>query len=862
MNDSVKKNWGLGLGVLLATGGVSAAFAATDTMFTRVDSASVCPPEYIPAIYVAPLSKDATSDEVAEKAAAAESMSIEADTIESTKSGQMSFKGNAVTNYDGRRISGDILGFDQDSSVLTGKGNVKLLNSYGDSLATDTLELNTETGIGETGQAEFLLGDRTIPVGQDKKAVLQARGSANVLEFQGQDLMSLQNARYTTCKSGNDDVVVTAKKVDLDMATGIGVARNATVRFLGVPIMYTPYMSFPIGNQRKSGFLFPTVGSEGDSGTVFMLPYYWNIAPNVDATITPKYMTERGFEALGEFRYLTDTASGLFRGEYLPHDDLFDDSRWGAYYQHDQTIGENWTAGVLYQDVSDNDYLDDLSNDLATASTQFLPQQATLGYASDTINFSALVRDLKSIDKNIKPENEPHRELPRVSLSAFNAYEPNSFKYGFDSEFVSFDHDVNITGQRVHVEPSIALPMEAVYGFLTPKIAVDYTSYSVDNIPDAAATTSADGVDFGDTADATTTAADSSTATGATDATAADSSGAASDASASGNAASGSSTKAKAATTQISSNPSRTVPIFSLDSGLYFERDTVFGGRSYTQTLEPRIFYLYVPEENQDDFPIFDTSALNQNTVTNLFQPNRFNSYDRLGDANQVTLALTTSLIDFDDGTEVLRGSIGQIYYLQDRQVTLTGEPDTSSTSGIVMELTAKLGKRALSPREQRLKQVKLERSRAIGNDWYHASEIGSERVNVNTTLVWDTDEAAVSEARMDVAYTPNSYSLLDFEYTYRELNGRKITDQYNLQAVVPVTRQFFLYGGYRYDALNSKTLEGKGGIEYRNCCWAFRVYGTRRINNDTQQDEYRDSIMAELELTGLATIRSKAGLR
>ena len=854
MNDSLKKNWGWGLGILLATSGFNTAFAASDSLFTRVDSASVCPPEYIPAIYVAPLSKNATDEEKAEQASAAESIAIEADQIESTKSGQMSFKGNAVTVYNGRRISGDILGFDQETSVLTGSGNVKLLNSYGDALNTSELRLNTETSIGETGPATYLLGDRTIPTGQDKKAVMQARGSADVLEFQGQDLLSLQNARYTTCKTGNDDVVVTAKKVDLDMSTGIGVARNATVRFLGLPIMYTPYLSFPLGNQRKSGFLFPTVGSEGDSGTVVMLPYYWNIAPNMDATITPKYMSERGLQALTEFRYLTETSAGLFRGEYLPDDKLFEDDRWGVLYQHDQVIGENWSGQILYQDVSDNDYLDDLQNDLATAATQFLPQQASLGYASDTVNFSVLARKLKTIDANIKPEDEPHRELPRAALSAFNAYEPNTLKYGFDSEFVSFDHDANITGQRIHVEPSVSLPMEAVYGFLTPKVAVDYTSYSVDDIPVVSDNPADDAVDFGDTADnadATTTAAG-----GTSDSTTtADNSGASSN-----NATQGKAVAAKA--TQISSNPSRTVPIFSLDSGLYFERDAVFGGRSYTQTLEPRVFYLYVPEENQDDFPVFDTSDLNQNTVTNLFQPNRFTSYDRLGDANQVTLALTTSLIDFDDGTEVLRGSIGQIYYLEDRLVTLSGEPETNSTSGIVTELTARLGKRALSPREQRLKQVKLERSRLVGNDWYRASEIGSERVNINTTLVWDTDEATVSEGRLDVAYTPNSYSLLDFEYTYRENNGKTITDQYNLQAVVPVTRQFFLYGGYRYDANNSKTLEGKGGIEYRNCCWAFRVYGTRRINNDTKEDEYRDSIMAELELTGLATIRSRAGLR
>jgi LPS-assembly protein len=709
----------------------------------------VCVPDTVP--FMAPRPGEADKDP------AKLPIHLEADKVEALKEGPVVLTGKAVVTQGTRSISGDRITYDKSTDEVEAEGNVVLRTLSGDKINTPYLRYKVDTGVGHTKEAHYQMADRSRKTGDSKTQAVKARGDAKQIFFEGQDLIRLKNATYTTCVEGKDDVMVNAGQLTLDQSTGIGSAKNVRVKFMNAPLYYAPSMTFPISDQRKSGFLTPTFGDEGDSGFGVALPYYWNIAPNQDATFTPKLMADRGLMLQGQYRYLQHNYDGRVEATYLPNDRAYPDKdrndRGAFTFIHNQRFSDRWTGNVNFQWVSDTNYLDDFSNELGLSSSTVLPQQIATRYNGKLWNVGVDVLGYQTVDSTVPKSARPQDRLPRITFATNLPRAKNGIAYGVQGELVDFRSDTNVEGTRLDLTPTVSWRLEKVYGYLEPKLAVRHTSYySLNNISAGQPT-----------------------------------------------------------------DPSRTVGIFSFDSGLYFERDTTWAGSSFIQTLEPRLYYVYAQRKNQDNLPVFDTGVLELNNFGNFFRDNRFTGADRVGDANRVTLALTSRMLESKTGKEWMRASIGQVYYFSDRTVTLYGSPaDTANTSDIVGEVKAKV----------------------------------SPAVSLQGFMQWDTQDNEVQEGRFDAVYKPDAYRQVGLSYRYL----RNASEQADLYGYWPLGRRWFFRGDYWYSIRDSKLLATRASVEYNACCWALRFGAQRRVNNAT---DYRNAVFVELELSGLTSIRT-----
>lgn len=677
---------------------------------------------------------------------------IDANQVESTKEDKSIFTGKAQLRRGGDSIFGDKLTYYKPQGDIEAQGNVVLRNPAGDTVETSHLRINLDTEVGTSDAAKFELADRTRKPAEKDKIFLSSRGDAKRIFFEGHDLMRLEDARYTTCARGQDDVVLVAREIKLDQTTGVGTARDMKIRFMDVPIFYFPYMTFPISNERKSGFLYPSFGVSGKSGTLLAVPYYWNIAPNYDATITPRVMGRRGLQLEGEFRYLQKDYAGIVHGEVLPSDDEYNNKDRGTFtFKHNQRFDQRWTADVDYQWASDKDYFDDFYPALGLSAQTHLPQEAKVGYRGDIWNFSGRASAYQTIDQNIAAGDRPYNRLPQLRLDAPQLFDTaGGLKFGFESELVRFDRSTGVTGTRVDLHPVMSMPINKIYGYVKPRVDVRHTSYNLDDV-----------------------------ATGNPE------------------------------------TPSRSIPTFSVDSGLFFERDTSWGGESHIQTLEPRLFYVYTPYKNQDNLPNFDSGETDI-SYGSLFRINRFTGADRIADANQMVLGVTSRFLD-KVGREWARASIGQAYYFSDRKVNISPGVITRSTSDIVADASTRL----------------------------------AEHWSVGGALRWNPDSEKNEEGKFDLSYKLADNKRLDLGYRY---NRSANTEQVDLWALWPLGARWHFRGHYAYSLAAEQTLESAAGLEYNACCWALRMTAQRRVDD---QSQYRNALLLELELTGLTKIKS-----
>lgn len=657
---------------------------------------------------------------------------ISADRGTAEGAGVSHFSGEVVVLQSGRRIEADQARYDQANDLLDLDGNVRL---YTDDMALNghRASFRPASDSGEIHDAQYHFRRH------------HAFGRADVIVMRDPEHTELTGATYTTCDPDKVDWLLKARRIALDESTNTGEARNLTVEFKGVPFLYLPYLNFPLQG-RKTGLLPPTLGSSDKTGTDISLPWYWNIAPNYDATLTPRYMSARGIQWQGEFRYLHPDNRGQFDMEVLPGDDRYDDKdRSYTSYQHDGRFGAGWNYGIVYHGVSDVDYFNDLGNSQARASTTHLERRIDLAYRGSGWDFLGRVQGYQTLSGSA-----PYQRLPQLRLNAATPDRRNSLRYDLASELVHFAHDDTNrpTGSRLDLTPAISLPLEGAAWFLTPRLALRHTQYQLQNQP--------------------------------------------------GNEA-----------------PTRTIPIVSLDGGLFFERDLSLGGRPLLQTLEPRLYYLYVPYRAQDELPRFDTGAYDF-TFAQLFRDNRFSGPDRQGDADQVTLALTSRLLDPYSGKERLRASLGQIHYFAERRVTLDGSaPLTRQSSDIVAEL-------GVNPR--------------------HGLDFAA-------TLRWnpqaERDEVLTGRAR----YAPDRNHLLSFDYRYRRDQELRQTD---IVAYWPLTPRWRVLGRWNYDLRLNRTLETVAGVAWEDCCWALNFAVRQRL--DTVSIDSNHSVMLTLELKGLSS--------
>jgi len=690
---------------------------------------------------------------------------VNADNIQGHQDQEIEAEGAVRLRRRGQAIYTDWLRYDKSDNEVTARGNVRL-EQRGDALEGTEMRLNLDSERGAIEKPKYQVQvNATSGRGQGDRIVLEGQGKYRVL-----------GASYTSCDVGNDDWFVRAKELEIDKERQIGTARDASVVFLGAPILYSPYLNFSLDRQRKSGFLSPTFGNTGNSGYEVSLPYYWNIAPNRDATITPRVMSKRGEMLNTEFRYLDSRYVGEARYEILPTDHVKNDtSRFALTLRHDQRWDNGWNGNLSIQKVSDDRYFTDLSTQIATTSQTILPRQGSLAksgtwWNGGTWNASALVQRWQTLQSDlVNPLTPPYNR----SQLALTAVKQNAGPADFElySSAAEFTHPQLANGRRVVAYPSLSLPLQTPFAYLTPKVGVHFTRY-----------------DFNQT---TTTAPDQN----------------------------------------------RSVPIFSTESGLVFERGAALFGHSLLQTLEPKIYYVFIPTRSQNQIPNFDSAQQDINFAT-LYAENQFSGNDRINDANQVTMGVTSRLLHQDTGIERLRISLAQRYYLKTQDVTLPGIGARGSNSSDM--LAALSG--TVAP------------SWIADVGWQYATDLShTQRFNAGTRF--QPEPGKVFNLSYRFANTALSTPTPQQNPLAAPVSQAQNTlRQVDLSGQWPLTGRMSAIARWNYSVRDSKLLEGLAGLEYNGGCWAFRIVGHTFTTAATNQ---ASSIFLQLELNGLSKIGS-----
>lgn len=573
-----------------------------------------------------------------------------------------------------------------------------------------------------------------------------ANGRADEMTLDSGNRSFLRRLEFTTCPGDDPEWLLYAKELEFRHEEGYGIARGAKLEFMNVPFLYLPWMSFPIDGRRKSGFLYPHASSANDNGFEIGIPYYWNIAPQQDATLTPRYFTDRGFMLTGEYRLLTPRSAGTLEFDFLFNDKKTSRNRNHYTLRHDMAINSQWRSGVYIDRVSDDQYFQDFGLSLADTARQFLRSRAGIDGAGKYWTFSLLADDFQVIDEAVSPLREPYRRLPRIEYQLDRPLGRTGLNFALDTEIVSFDRDVGVTGVRSDLYPRLNWNLDRYWGFFRASAGYRHTAYNLDL--------------RGMSGD---------------------------------------------------ERPDRGTEIFSLDTGLYFERSS---DSKFVQTLEPRLFYLYVPYENQDALPDFDTAEFTFG-FSQLFHTNRFTGADRQSDANRLTLAATTRSLDTSTGRERWSLSAGQIFYFEDQRVSLgSAMPVDIDTSPFVAEFI-----------------------------WHPFTRFTG---RVGAQWNWENTELDLGTFGFD--YRTTGGSRVGFEYRYR----RDRLDQFDFRHFWPVNEKWNVISRLKYSLDESDLLEAQAGIEYESCCWAARLIARRYLRS--RGGDERDALYLELNLKGLGS--------
>lgn len=682
---------------------------------------------------------------------------ISADSIDGVNQKSVSASGDVSLAQGNMALSAERLDYDKETDTAVSQGKVRL-NRDGDVVAGTDLKLKVDTEIGTLLNPTFFFSKNPTRPSQR----FEARGAAKRIDFEGADKERLFDAFYTTCKLDESEWYLRVSELSLDRARNIGTGYNAVVEFKGVPILYMPYMTFPLNNERKSGFLPPTIGSSSSSGLEIAVPYYLNIAPNLDATITPKIFTRRGLQLGAEFRYLDRGFFGQIDTEYLPSDRVADRDRYLASLRHYQNLGKwlgpGWSASINAQKVSDDNYFRDLSTRISNTAQTNLPRDLALTYATDFGNLTTRYLSFQTLQDPSAPIVVPYRLAPQITFNArpnrWNGFELNTI-----GEFTAFEHPTLVSGNRWILYPSVAYPMSRAYGFLTPKLGFHATRYDL--------TGNSAGFEGG----------------------------------------------------------TRALPILSVDSGLAFERAASFFGQPITQTLEPRLFFLYVPFRDQNKLPLFSTAETDF-SFAQIFNENLFVGGDRISDARQVTAAVTTRFIENITGIERLRAALGQRYYFGRQRVALLST-DTSGISGPA--------------------QGNISRS-----DFLAAlSGQISDKWMLDSGFQYSASTRQFQKTNVSARFHADGGQLLNFSYRFTRdsLKQIDISTQWPFGRMAPA---WTLLARANHSLRDGRLIEGLLGVEYNQGCWEFRLVAHRFA---TTAEKYSNSIQFQLELKGLSKL-------
>ena len=682
-----------------------------------------------------PAAQDPRLDELAQTDPEDQTIDIESNAGDMERDGDASLRGNVRIRMGQRLITADEAEVDATERSVSMRGKVEYLDP--------TLHVRGEGGsfageaTAEFHGAEFELLDRSV------------RGTAGDVQMRQQGLLELKDVSYTACPPGNEDWMLSADEISLNQQTRIGTGRGVRLEFKGVPLVYTPWISFPVGDQRKTGVLFPVIGNSDSSGTMVAVPYYWNLAPNRDATLMTRYYSSRGLRLDPEFRYLSDSSRGILYAEYLHDDTQADDSRSFVELRHATRFKPRTRLHIDAANVSDSNYFEDFGSGFEGTSVTFLNRSAELRH--DTRHWSLIGRaqDYQVIDEQLPELDEPYTIAPQVGAYGRWRDLPGGFSAGLRAEAGNFLRNTGPEGLRVDVEPALGWRIDGPGSFLAADAALRYTSYTLDDV-----------------------------ATGFDDA------------------------------------PSRTAPILSLDTGLVFDR-TVGSHGQRLHTLEPRLLYLYVPFREQDDLPVFDTALPDLNLVE-LFRTNRYVGTDRLSDANQLAVGLTSRLLDSAGGRQYVSATIGQAYYFDDPRVRLPDEPESArDASDVVGELEM-----------------------SAFQDW-------SARLGIR----WDPENTQTVKSEVGLQYRPASDHVVNAGYRLQ----RDSIEQLEASVAWPISDSWRGFGRVVYSMRDNQTLDQFVGLEYSSCCWALRLVTRRFVSNRTGDTD--TSFGLQLELRGLSSV-------
>jgi len=679
---------------------------------------------------------------------------LHADEVELVEEGVSKLTGNVTVQRGSQQLHSDEVVYDESGETIKARGNVGFWDE-GVFVAS------------EGARAE--LGEEIVaftPAGSFMLEKAHAHGNAAEIRTFGDERVIANDVSYTTCNPDNVEWRITAREIELDRTEDTGIARGAALEVMGSRVLYLPRFSFPLSGRRKSGFLTPSYGTSTSGGAEVTFPYYFNLAPNRDATLTARAMSDRGVQAQGELRFLSRAwGSGRFAAEHLSHDSKFDGDRTALDLAHQHHWTGRFSTDTRFEWVSDREYLKDLHTNLSQSSRSHLPRRFDAAYRG--AGWDALLRfqDFMTLDRAIAPQDRPYAQLPRFVVRTNRPERNRAPNLGLEAEVTYFDLDRRTTGMRTDLQSFVTFPSDSAGAFFRPKAALHVTGYHLNRT-------------------------DEEEAAGLDD------------------------------------DPARVLPSVSLDSGLFFDRPLTVSGRALTHTIEPRLHYLLVPYEHQGDLPNFDTTRP-AFSFAQLFRENRFSGRDRIGDANQMTLALTSRLLD-ERGRERARASVGQIRYFRDRKVTL--DPVDAAPTSRSSDLVAELEVRPASA-------------------W-----------RLGAGLQYDAGGDSTEKGVLNARYQPRPRSLVNVGYRFVRDTGTAdgTIEQTDLSFAWPMGASWRAVGRWSYalDDDQSHTLDAFGGLEYDTCCWGFRTVVRRyRVSALAGDEDYANAVYLQIHLKGLTSL-------
>jgi len=556
-----------------------------------------------------------------------------------------------------------------------------------------------------------------------------------------ENVSNLIDLTFSTCAPQQRDWEIVAKSAALNHDEGVGTFKGVSLRFKDVPILYLPWAKLPLNDDRRTGLLIPGFSYSDNTGVDLSLPYYVNIAPQFDATLTPRYLQEHGLMLGTEMRYLTPRSQGVFEGFYLPNDDLRNSDRGLINYTHQTRLAKGWRFNSNLNHVTDSQYYEDFASSSYITSTPYLSSTLNVQGAGNNWQFFAGINDFQVLSQSITTANEPYQTMPEIDFNWFKYNYLKQFNYGVKTELINFYREDSVGAWRSDINPWVEKQWSNAWGYVKPKLQYRSTHYQFDD---------------------------------------------------------------------NQSDISRNLPIASVDLGLSFEKQLDSGG---FKSLEPRLFYVYAPEREQSDIPIFDSRELTFGSSL-LFQTNRFSGADRQSDMNQVSAAVTHRSY-MANGNERWNLTVGQIKYFDNQVVQINNQPEDLTKSPLVIEY-----------------------NHFLSRYW-----------NTGLSLHYDQSQAEVERGLFRVQRKGDNQSVLNFAYRFR----RDQLEQFDTSFVIPIKDQHRIIARWNYSTRNDKTIEALFGYERKNCCWAFRLMARHYITDELGQSN--NGIYFEIQLNGLGSI-------